>query len=414
MRHPRDFFKEFDLMSPISWQRNLYIMVVVEFMVLLAFGFTNPFIPFFIQDLGKYTDSQAAFWSGIATSVFGLTMFLSGPIWGIIADRWGRKPMVLRAIFGVAALSVATALAPNVYWIIIFRALQGLFSGTVAAASAMVSASTPKEKIPFAMGLLAMSVYAGNTPGPLAGSLIAYVVGYRGCFYVIAGVYLLGGLAVLGWTREKFVPVVKDWGEVLGSLGRMAISREVLPLLMVLFILAVGPSVITPVLPLIIKVIGHGSESNIASGLAFSLMGVVATVSSLAASRLAGGKTSLKKIMIWSCLGTGILYLPPMFAQTMAPFIILMALRGTFNGGITMSSSSLIALTVSESQQGTAYGLQQSAQFLGFGLGPFIGGWLASVINLRVVFPVAAGLYILSGLLIFKILPELKKQREIL
>ncbi len=154
-------------MPPISWRRNLYIIVAVEFAVLVAYGFTNPFMPFFIQDLGNFTDSQAAFWSGVTTAAFGLAMFVSGPIWGIIADRWGRKPMVLRAMFGVAALSVATALSPNVYWVIIFRGLQGLFSGTVAAASAMVSASSPRDKIPFAMGLLAMSTYAGNTLGPV-------------------------------------------------------------------------------------------------------------------------------------------------------------------------------------------------------------------------------------------------------
>jgi DHA1 family multidrug resistance protein-like MFS transporter len=396
-------------MPPIPWQRNLYIIVAVEFVVLLAYGFTSPFMPFFIQDLGSYTDSQAAFWSGLTTTAFGLAMFISGPIWGIIADRWGRKPMVLRAILGVAILSVATGLSPNVYWVIVFRATQGLFSGTMAAASAMISANTPRDKIPYAMGLLAMAMYAGNTLGPFLGGLIANAVGYRNCFFVIGAVYFLGGLAVLFYTRENFVPVIKGWGSTLVSLGRLAISRQILPLLVVLFMLSVGPSVMTPVIPLIIKTMRSGSESVIASGLAFSLMGVVSTISALVASRMAGGNISLKKMMVYSCLGTGLLYLPPMFAQALVPFIALMALRGTFTGGITMSSSSLIALTVTESEQGMAYGLQQSANFLGNGLGPVLGGGLASLISLRVVFPVAAALYILAGLLVLKLLPELKR-----
>jgi len=396
-------------MPPIPWQRNLYIIVAVEFVVLLAYGFTSPFMPFFIQDLGSYTDSQAAFWSGLTTTAFGLAMFISGPIWGIIADRWGRKPMVLRAILGVAILSVATGLSPNVYWVIVLRATQGLFSGTMAAASAMISANTPRDKIPYAMGLLAMAMYAGNTLGPFLGGLIANAVGYRNCFFVIGAVYFLGGLAVLFYTRENFVPVIKGWGSTLVSLGRLAISRQILPLLVVLFMLSVGPSVMTPVIPLIIKTMRSGSESVIASGLAFSLMGVVSTISALVASRMAGGNISLKKMMVYSCLGTGLLYLPPMFAQALVPFIALMALRGTFTGGITMSSSSLIALTVTESEQGMAYGLQQSANFLGNGLGPVLGGGLASLISLRVVFPVAAALYILAGLLVLKLLPELKR-----
>jgi DHA1 family multidrug resistance protein-like MFS transporter len=396
-------------MSPVSWRRNLCVIVAVEFAVLLAYGFTSPFMPFFIQDLGSFTDSEAAFWSGLTTTVFGLAMFLSGPIWGIIADRWGRKPMVLRAILGVAVLSVATGLSPNVYWVIVFRAAQGLFSGTMAAASAMVAANTPRDRIPFAMGMLTVAMYAGNTLGPYTGGVIADAVGYRNCFFVIGAVYLLGGLAVLFFTRENFVPVIKGWGSTLSSLGRLAASRHILPLLVVLCVLSIGPSVLTPVVPLIIKALRSGVGSATESGLAFSLMGVVATISSLVASRIVGGNINLKKMMAYCCLFTGVLYLPPMFAQALVPFIALMALMGTFKGGIMIASSSLIALTVTSSEQGMAYGLQQSANFLGSGLGPLIGGGLAALIGLRVVFPVASGLYILAGLLVFKLLPELKR-----
>jgi DHA1 family multidrug resistance protein-like MFS transporter len=397
--------------SSISWRRNLYIIVAVEFAVLLAYGFTSPFMPFFIQDLGTFTDSQAAFWSGVTTTVFGLTMFLSGPIWGIIADRAGRKPMVLRAVFGVAILSVATGLAPNVYWVIACRAAQGLFSGTMAAASAMISANTPRDKIPYAMGLLTMAMFAGNTLGPFLGGVIAAAVGYQNCFFFIAVVYLMGGMAVLFFTREDFVPEIKRWGTTLRSLGRLASSRQIMPLLIVLCVISIGPSVMTPVLPLIIKEMGNVADVAFTSGLAFSLMGVVSTMSSLVASRIASGNVSLKKMMVWCSLFTGLLYLPPMFAYTLVPFIALMALRGTFNGGINIASSSLIALTVKENEQGMAYGLQQSAQFLGSGIGPMLGGTLAAVVGLRSVFPVSAGLYIVAGLLVFLLLPELKRDK---
>jgi MFS transporter, DHA1 family, multidrug resistance protein len=359
--------------------------------------------------MGNYSDSKAVFWSGLTTTVFGLTMFLSGPIWGIIADRSGRKPMVLRAMLGVAVCSAATALAPNVYWVIGCRAAQGLFSGTMAAASAMVAANTPRDKIPFAMGLLAVATYAGNTMGPYIGGKIAEAVGYRGCFYVIGAVYLVGGLAVLFFTKENFTPVFKRWGSTLGSLGRLAASREILPLLVVLCVLAIGPSVLSPVIPILIKGLGKGIDVAGTSGMALSLMGVVATVSALVVSRFVSVNVNLKKMMVYSCLATGVLYLPPMFAHSLVPFIVLMAMMGTFKGGITISSSSLIALTVSESQQGMAYGLQQSANFLGNGLGPFIGGSLGALLGIRSVFPAAAGLYILAGLLVLKLLPEIKR-----
>jgi DHA1 family multidrug resistance protein-like MFS transporter len=396
-------------MPPVNWKRNLYIIVGVEFVVLLAYGFTSPFMPYFIQDLGSFTDSQAAFWSGLTNTAFGLTMFLSGPIWGIIADRSGRKPMVLRAMFGVAAVSIVMAFSVNVYWVVGLRAAQGLFSGTMAAASAMVSANTPRDRIPFAMGLLTVAMYAGNTLGPFIGGVIADAEGYRNTFFVIAAVYLVGGLAVLFFTSEKFTAEFKAWGATLKSLGRLAVSREIFPLMVVLCVLSIGPTVLTPVVPLIIKEMVAGANSAFSSGLAFSLMGAAATLSALVASRIAGGGVNLKRMMVWCCLLTGVLYLPPMFAYTLAPFIVLMCVMGTFKGGIMIASSSLIALTVSGSQQGMAYGLQQSANFLGNGLGPVIGGTLASSIALRAGFPASAILYILAGLLVIKLLPELKK-----
>jgi DHA1 family multidrug resistance protein-like MFS transporter len=276
----------------------------------------------------------------------------------------------------------------------------------------MVSANTPRDKIPFAMGMLTVATYAGITLGPFLGGVIASAVGYANCFYVIAAVYLAGGLAVLFFTRENFTPVFKGWGSTLGSLGRLAKSREILPLMVVLCVLAIGPSVLTPVIPLLIKELLKGISSATTSGLTSSLMGVVATVSALVASRFVGGNVNLKKLMVWCCLATGVLYLPPMIAFSLVPFIALMSLEGTFKGGIMIASSSLIALTVAESEQGMAYGLQQSANFLGNGLGPFIGGSLGKLIGLRSVFPVAGGLYIMAGLLVFWLLPEIKKQHE--
>ena len=79
----------------------------------MGFSFVNPFMPLFIQELGNFTNQKAAFWAGIATSASGIAMFFSAPLWGIVADRWGRKPMVLRAMFGSAVLLGFMGLAPN-------------------------------------------------------------------------------------------------------------------------------------------------------------------------------------------------------------------------------------------------------------------------------------------------------------
>jgi DHA1 family multidrug resistance protein-like MFS transporter len=88
-----------------------------------------------------------------------------------------------------------------------------------------------------------------------------------------------------------------------------------------------------------------------------------------------------------------------------------MALSGLFNGGIMVPSNSLIALSVSQTEQGMAYGLQQSANSLGGGIGPLLGGVLASTLGLKSVFPVSAALFIIAGVLVIKLLPGLNRAR---
>ena len=390
-------------MTSESWQRNLYAIFAAEFIVIMGFSFVNPFMPLFIQELGAFTNQQAAFWAGIATSASGIAMFFSAPIWGIVADRWGRKPMVLRAMFGAGTVLALMGLASNIYLVIALRFVQGLFSGTVAAASALVAASTPRNKMPFAMGLLMVAVFTGQSFGPLAGGFIADSLGYKAAFFITGGLLFSGGFIVLLFVKEKFERPAKGQSASLSSLLRLAKSREMLPLLLALCALHAGPNMITPIISLFIRELNPSGMAATASGLAFCFMGVVAAISAVIAGRL-GGHITLKKILVISCLGTGLLYLPPMLAQTVTQLVIFIALTGLFKGGLMTSSNALIGLSVPRSQQGIAYGVAQSANALGNGLGPLIGGSLAPLIGLRSVFGVTGGLFMLISVAVGKLL----------
>ncbi|MBN1190536.1 MAG: MFS transporter [Dehalococcoidales bacterium] len=100
--------------SPGILKKNLFVISAAEFIVLLAFGLYDPFLPLYIQEAGKFSNEQAALWSGITTGGEGLAMFIFLPVWGIVADRWGRKPMVLRPQFGGVIVALLFILAPNV------------------------------------------------------------------------------------------------------------------------------------------------------------------------------------------------------------------------------------------------------------------------------------------------------------
>jgi len=381
------------------WHRNLYVMFVAEFFVIMGFSFVAPFMPLFVQELGNFNGNEAAMWSGIAIGISGISLFLSGPFWGIIADRWGRKPMVLRAMFGSAIVLILAGLSPNVYFFVILRFIQGLLSGTVPAASALVTASTPRNKTAFAMGLLMVAVFTGNTIGPSFGGFVADMLGFSATFFIAGALLLSGGLLVLLLVKEKFErpPQIASFSSIWHLIG----ARDMLPLLVMICVIGMAGQVVQPIISLYMKELNPSGAIATSAGLAFALMGLIAAASSIVAGRLSG-RVSLRKILIVSCLGTALLYLLPIWAQNATQLIILIGITGLFQGGTVTSTASFIGLSLPVSQQGIAYGLSQSATSLGNGLGPIIGGSLASLTGLRYVFGVSVGLFLLAGMLATK------------
>lgn len=388
-----------------SWQKNLYAVFVAELVVMVGFSFVFPFMPLFIKELGNFTSREAAVWAGVAEGVGGIALFFSSPLWGIMADRSGRKPMVLRAMFGSAAVIALIGLSPNVPYLIMMRFIQGALSGTIAAASALVSSITPRDKMPFAMGLLMTAVYVGNSVGPLLGGMAADNLGYKSTFFITGGLLLAGGLIVLFLVNEKFQRPIQSERASMSSMLRLAISGEIFPLLIILFSLQAGPNMVAPIIPLFMEQLNPSGAAATSTGIALAIAGVIAAISAILAGRLAG-RISLKKILIVSCLGTSLVYLPPMWAATVSQLIIYIALRGLVNGGIMTSSYSILSLSVPPDQQGIAFGIGQSASALGNGLGPVMGGALGSSLGLKHVFGFTAAMYLLAALLVMKISPE--------
>ena len=347
---------------------------------------------------------EAAFWSGIANGGAGLAMFISAPLWGIIADRWGRKPMLLRAQFGAVIISVLFIFAPNVYYLVGFRILQGLFTGTVGAAAALVASVTPRNKIAQSMGILMAGVFIGQTLGPSLGGVLAGTLGYTITFIVAACFLLSGGLIILLFTRETFQRPAEGQRTDIRDLLRFASSRKVLSLLAVIAVLGMGAQLVSPILSLAISELSRPGGAEIAAGQAFALMGIITAISSVFFGRL-NGRIPIRRILIIACIGTGLLYLPPIFATSAFQLVIFIGLTGLFYGGIITSNNALVGMTVPLAQQGIAYGLSQSATSLGGAIGPFIGGTLASFIDLRFIFAAPAGIYLLVSLLVLKLIP---------
>ena len=166
------------------WKKNLYILSIAVFIAGIAFSEIMPFLPLYVASLGNFSHQELNFWSGFIYSGMFIISAITSPWWGKLADKKGRKLMILRASCGMAIAIGAMGLVTNVYQLFALRCLQGLFAGFVSNSNALIATQTPKEKAGQAMGTMASSVTAGTLLGPLIGGFLASVFSYRITFFI--------------------------------------------------------------------------------------------------------------------------------------------------------------------------------------------------------------------------------------
>ena len=399
-----------------QWQRNLAVLWLAQAVTSLGFSFFFPFIPLFIQDLGVSDPGRAAFWSGVAGGVGGLFMMVSGPIWGVLGDRWGLKKNVLRSMFGSALLLGSTALVTDVYQLVAMRIALGLVSGVWITVMALASASAPRERVPFAIGVVQSASFLGFTVGPLAGGLMADALGFRASFVATGVALSAAGLLVLLLVRDAPRDASAGQGHVglglfLENLGQMLRSRAVAPVLLTIFLVQVGPTIMLPVLPVFIGSLSGEGSAAASAGVAFSLVGMMGMVSSLVTGRLVQ-RVGLVPIFVVCFAGASALYLALLGAGSLAYVYTVVALLGLFNGGLNTLSFSLVGTTTERGHQGAAYGVAQSASALAWGSGPLMGGAIAGFVGLRPTFLVNALALMLAGLLVVRLVARRRGLEE--
>jgi len=177
-----------------GWRLTLYAAWVAQLFSIMGFSFVMPFFPFYIQkELGITDPRLVPIWAGLLATAGGVTMIGAAPLWGMIADRYGRKPMVQRSMFGGAVILGLMGLVHNVNQLLILRLLQGAVTGTIAASVALVSSVTPKRRMGYSLGLMQMAVFTGASVGPWLGGAMADHFGYRAPFAVTAALLFAGG-----------------------------------------------------------------------------------------------------------------------------------------------------------------------------------------------------------------------------
>ncbi|CAN5141187.1 multidrug efflux MFS transporter [soil metagenome] len=391
----------------ISWKRNLYTLWIAQLLTIVGFSLRAPFLPFFLDDLGANTFASQAIWSGVINAGGALVMAVSAPVWGIIADRFGRKPMVLRAMFFGAFTIGLMSLATNPWHLLILRFFEGAFTGTVAASTTLVASTTPKRSMGFALGMMQTAVFTGASIGPLFGGLLADYIGFRPTFIAAGSMLFIGGIIVLLLVHEDFTPPKrgKDAGASNGpGLRTLLFGGAMIGMVAVMFALRTSTSAIQPIMPLYVQQLtsATGSIATL-SGLTLGVAGVTSAIAAVMLGRLAD-RIGHKVILISSTVAVGLLYLPMAIAQSPFQLIVMNGLLGVAAGGVMPSANAIVANLTPSQRRGAVYGFLAAATSVGGFVGPLGGAGLAAAVDIRYVFVVTGLLMLLAGLWVFHII----------
>lgn len=392
-----------------NWRRNLYVIWLAELVAIAGFSVALPFMPFYVQELGVTDPAQIKLWSGLLISAQAVTMAAVAPLWGALADRYGRKLMVERAMFGGVLVVGAMGFAQTAPQLLLLRALQGCITGTVPAATTLVASSVPRERTGSAMGFLQMAIWTGASAGPLIGGLIADTFGYRVAFWVTSGLLLLAGLAVHVWVHEHFEPTTSNPGQRESLREGLMLVLRSKPLLVAfaleLFI-RLGFRVTGPVLPLFIQTLVE-DQTRVASatGLAAGISAASGALAAVLLGRMSDHVGRRRLFLICGLASAGF-YLPYVLAASPSHVMLLQGLTGAAIGAMLALLSATLANLAPKGRQGAVYGIDTSVVSAANAIAPMLGAGLAVWAGLRATFVLAAGIFLVVSLLVVRLLPR--------
>ncbi len=380
------------------WRTNLKVLWFGCFLAGMGFSIVMPFMSLYIETLGKFSHQQLSLWSGITFSSTFLVTAIVSPFWGKLADEKGRKLMLLRTSLGMAIVIALMCSVQNVYQLVALRFLQGIFSGFISNATALIATQVPREQSGATLGTLTTGNVTGTLLGPLIGGIVAEVFGYRITFFITGILLFLVFCLCLVYVREDFKPVARS--ETLSGkavFGSLKNTRLIIGMFITTMIVQITANSISPILSLYVKQL-TGNIGNIAfvSGVIASVPGI-ATL--FAAPRLGalgdqiGNKRVLKAGLILSML----VLFPMAFVANVWQLGILRFLLGLSDAALLPAIQAIVTKNTPHAVAGRIFSYNQSFQAMGNVIGPMIGSVISASFGYSGVFMIVP-LFVLLNL----------------
>jgi DHA1 family multidrug resistance protein-like MFS transporter len=364
----------------VRWRRNVWALTLIVFVAFVGFQFFSPFLPLYVHALGVTDPAAIALWSGLLAAVTPAVSGVLAPLFGRLADRFGRKMMLIRSLAGFVVIIAAMGLVTSVEQLFLARLVQGLFAGFTPMAMALASVSAPEDKVPVAIGMVQSAQLLSVAVGPAAGGYVASHFGVRYAFFVTAALCAVA-----------LVVLIVLFQEVAPGAARAARARAprlalrdlvhhpgfvvVATLLLIAQFLDRGLALL---IPLQVAQLTGIEASAATSGLIIAVAAVAATLSASLAGRLAHG-VSPAGLLVLGLLAGGPLCAAMALAGSWPILLVLRALTGLCLGGAISLAYTLGASIVPADNRATAFGWLALAVQVGTAASPLATGGLAAL-----------------------------------
>ncbi|MBA7802714.1 multidrug efflux MFS transporter [Citrobacter freundii] len=394
-----------------SWRVNLISVWFGCFFTGLAISQILPFLPLYVSQLGVTSHEALSMWSGLTFSVTFLISAIVSPMWGSLADRKGRKLMLLRASLGMAIAILLQAFATNVWQLFLLRGVMGLTSGYIPNAMALVASQVPRERSGWALSTLSTAQISGVIGGPLMGGFIADHVGLRAVFCITAGLLVVSFLVTLFFIKEGVRPTIKKSERLSGKavFASLPYPALVISLFFTTMVIQLCNGSIGPILALFIKSMVPDS-GNIAflSGLIASVPGISALISAPRLGKL-GDRVGTERILMATLIFAVVLFFAMSWVTTPLQLGVLRFLLGFADGAMLPAVQTLLVKYSSDQITGRIFGYNQSFMYLGNVAGPLMGASVSAMAGFRWVFIATASIVLIN---IWQLAVALRRRRR--
>jgi MFS family permease len=367
------------------WRRNLIVCVFGSFTTIVAMTLMLPFLPLYVEQLGVKDHAAIVQWSGVAYGATFFTAALTAPLWGKLADLYGRKPMLIRASLGMAVIMSLMGMAHNVWQLVGLRLLAGLLGGFASGSTVLVATQTPKDRCGWALGVLSSGIMAGNLVGPIIGGSLPPLIGIRLTFLASGALIFMAFLATVFFVKNERHPGLNKKGKRRGSWAEIPDKRPTVAMLVTGMLLMLANMSIEPIITVYVAQVVDVRQVTFVAGLVMSAAALGSILSSSYLGKLAD-RVGHWNVIIGCLAVAGILLIPQAFVTQGWQLVVLRFLMGLALGGLLPCVASVIRHNVPASVAGNMLGYSTSAQYTGQVVGPLAGGFVGGHFGMREVF----------------------------